>query len=116
MISPKLVREHYAAHKKYWDEMRPELRRLRAAYMCRYWDKVHTPDQILIETSRAYEFIEGYVASLFARSPAVVVKGDLRGKGNASKVQALVNNYLSGIRNQLEDSTRLGLIYPCSFL
>ena len=116
MIGPKLVQEHYAAHKKYWDEMRPELRRLRAAYMCRYWDKAHTPDQILIETSRAYEFIEGYVASLFARSPAVVVKGDLRGKGNAAKVQALVNNYLGGIRNQLEDSTRLGLIYPCSFL
>tara|TARA_R110002012_G_scaffold21571_6_gene75162 strand:- start:2341 stop:4020 length:1680 start_codon:yes stop_codon:yes gene_type:complete len=116
MISPKIVESHYEDHKKYWTQRRPELRRLRAAYMCRYWDKLHTPDQILIETSRAYEFIEGYVASLFARSPAIVAKGDLRGKGDPAKVQALVNNYLGGIRNQLEDSTRLGLIYPCSFL
>ena len=115
-MTPKLVLAHYQSHKKYWDERRPELRRLRAAYLCRYWNKAHTPDQILIETSRAYEFIEGYVASLFARSPAVVVKGDIRGNGDPEKVQTLINNYLSGIRQQIEDSTRLGLIYPCSFL
>ena len=116
MITPKVVELYYADHKKYWDDLRSELRQLRAAYMCRYWDKSHTPNQILIETSRAYEFIEGYVASLFARSPAVVVKGDIRGDGDPEKVQAIVNEFLGHIRNQLEDATRLGLINPCSFL
>jgi len=110
------VRALYEEHKRHWNDKRPELRRLRAAYMCRYWDKANSPEQILIETSRAYEFIEGYVASLFARSPAVVVKGDIRGNGSPDKVQTIVNTYLSGIRNQLEDATRLALIYPCAFM
>ena len=110
------VRAIYEEHKRHWSDRRPELRRLRAAYMCRYWDKANSPEQILIETSRAYEFVEGYVASLFARSPAVVVKGDIRGKGSPDKVQTIVNTYLSGIRNQLEDATRLALIYPCAFM
>ena len=110
------VRAIYEEHKRHWSDQRPELRRLRAAYMCRYWDKANSPEQILIETSRAYEFVEGYVASLFARSPAVVVKGDIRGNGSPEKVQTIVNTYLAGIRNQLEDATRLALIYPCSFM
>ena len=110
------LRAIYEEHKRHWSDQRPELRRLRAAYMCRYWDKANSPEQILIETSRAYEFVEGYVASLFARSPAVVVKGDIRGNGSPDKVQTIVNTYLSGIRNQLEDATRLALIYPCAFM
>ena len=115
-MKPKEVREIYAAHNRYWDEHRPELRRLRSAYMCRYWAKQESPDQILIETSRAYEYVEGYVSSLFARSPAVIVQGDLRGDGDPETVQALANNYMTTIQTQLEDCTRLALIYPCAFM
>ena len=116
MIDAKIARACYAAHEKYWVDRRPEMRRLRSAYLNRYWDKKESPDQVLIETSRAYEFIEGYVASLFARSPAVVIKGDIRGLGNPNKAKALANGFLSHIRQQLEDATRLALIYPASFL
>ena len=116
-MKAETVRAHYAQHEKYWDEKRVEMRELRAAYMTRYWDKnAHAPQQVVIETSRAYEFVEGYIASLFARSPSVVVKGDVRGRGDPSVVQALCNNFLDGIRSQLEDASRLGLIYPCSFI
>jgi len=116
MISTKIARGCYEAHEKYWEELRPELRQLRAAYMTRYWSKNEHPDQVLIETSRAYEFVEGYVASLFARAPAVVMKGDLRGGGDSDKAKALANNFLVNIRQQLEDATRLALIYPCAFI
>ena len=113
----RTVRAYYAQHEKYWDEKRVEMRELRSAYMTRYWDKnTHAPQQVVVETSRAYEFIEGYIASLFARSPSVVIKGDVRGKGDPRIVQALCNNFLDTIRSQLEDASRLGLIYPCSFI
>ncbi len=116
MITAKTARALYQAHEAYWKERRPELRRLRAAYMNRYWSKNEHPDTVLIETSRAYEFVEGYVASLFARAPAVIMRGDLRGGGNSDKAKALANHFLNGIRQQLEDATRLALIYPCAFL
>ena len=111
------VESYYRQHEKHWDEQRAELRQLRSAYMTRYWDKrTHAPQQVVIETSRAYEFVEGYIASLFARSPSVIVKGDVRGQGDPRIVQTLCNNFLDNIRTQLEDASRLALIYPCSFL
>ena len=113
----RTVQAYYAQHEKFWNEQRVEMRELRSAYMTRYWDKnAHAPQQVVVETSRAYEFIEGYIASLFARSPSVIVKGDVRGKGDPKIVQALCNNFLDTIRSQLEDASRLGLIYPCSFI
>lgn len=112
-----IVEAHYQQHQEYWDTQRGELRELRNAYMTRYWSKQGmAPQQITIETSRGYEFVEGYIASLFARSPSVIVKGDVRGRGQARKVQALCNNFLDGIRSQLEDASRLALINPCAFL
>ena len=115
-MKPITVQTYYDDHNKYWDHHRVELRQLRNAYMTRYWDKQSAPEQIVIETSRAYEFVEGYIASLFARSPSVVVKGDVRGQGDPQIVQTLCNNFLDNIRTQLEDASRLGLIYPASFL
>ena len=116
MMDIKQFRELYDTHNAYWDAERREMRQLRNAYSNRYWDKAIQPDQVLIEVPRAYEYIEGYVASLFARNPAVVVKADLRGAGTPSKVQAICNEFLNHVRTQLEDATRLALIYPCSYL
>ncbi len=83
MITPKLARTIYESHNYYWDERRPEMRRLRNAYLMRYWQRsIAYDDSLLIETSRAYELIESYVASLFVRDPSVVVKPDLRGAGD----------------------------------
>ena len=115
-MKPKTIEAYYTNHERYWDQQRPELRQLRAAYLTRYWDKLEAPQQVVIETSRAYEFIEGYIASLFARSPSIIVKGDVRGLGNPQIVQALCNNFLDGIRSQLEDASRLALINPCAFM
>lgn len=116
-MKPSTARAHYHNHTKYWEEKRTELRELRNAYMTRYWSQQgRAPQQITVETSRGYEFVEGYIASLFARSPSVIVQGDVRGRGNARKVQALCNNFLSTIRTQIEDASRLALINPCAFI
>lgn len=115
-MKPKIVQALYSRHETYWEDQKSELRKLRAAYMTRYWDKSYAADQVLIETTRAYEYIEGYIASLYARNPSVIVKGDVRGRGDSHKVQALSNAFLDKIRTQIEDVSRLALIYPCAFL
>ena len=115
-MKPKVVEALFRRHEMYWDDQKAELRKLRSAYMTRYWDKTYASDQVLIETTRAYEYIEGYIASLYSRNPAVVTKGDVRGKGDSNKVQALSNAFLDKIRTQIEDVSRLALIYPCAFL
>jgi hypothetical protein len=115
-MKPKVAEALYRRHSEYWSKQRNELRKLRSAYMTRYWDKDYQPDQILIETTRAYEFIEGYIASLYSRNPSVVVKGDVRGRGDSDKVQAMSNSFLDNTRTQIEDVSRLALIYPCAFL
>ena len=115
-MKAKIAEQLYRRHNEYWSKERSELRKMRAAYMTRYWDQDYQPDQILIETTRAYEFIEGYIASLYSRNPSVVVKGDVRGRGDAKKVQAMANSFLDNCRTQIEDVSRLALIYPCAFL
>lgn len=115
-MKPKIAEALFRRHEQYWDKQKKELRKLRAAYMTRYWDRDYAPDQVLIETTRAYEYIEGYIASLYSRNPAVIVKGDVRGRGEPSKAQAMSNAFLDNIRTQIEDVSRLALIYPCAFL
>ena len=115
-MKPRTVEALFRRHETYWDKQKRELRRLRSAYMTRYWDQDYAPDQVLIETTRAYEYIEGYIASLYSRNPSVVVKGDVRGKGSPHKAQALANAFLDNVRTQIEDVSRLALIYPCAFI
>lgn len=118
MFSTKTAKRIFADHESYWDDLRPRMRKLQKAYRTEYWHRGKRSEtgQIIIETSRAYEFIEGYIASLFSRNPSVIVKGDVRGRGDSIKAQSLTNQFLLSIRSQVEDASRLALIYPASFL
>lgn len=117
-LTPSTCRSIYDKHERYWEDRRPELRRLRNAYQMRFWVRTnYDPRQeLLVETSRAYELVESYVASLFMRDPAVVVRGDLRGRGDQDKAQALANDWLTHVRRQMEDALRLAIIYPWAAL
>jgi hypothetical protein len=86
--------------------------------MTDFWRKRdHLIDTVLrTEVPKAYAVVESYLGSLYARNPSVVVTPDLRARGNAEVAEATANQYLLTIREQLEDCTRLALIYPCSFL
>ena len=113
MITPEMARRIYENHEMYWRDRRPEMRRLRNAYLMRYWQRNVSYDaNLLIETSRAYELIESFVASLFVRNPSVVVKPDIRGNGDPELTQEVVNTWLIDARREIEDAMRQALIYP----
>ena len=116
MMKPSEVASIYRDHCAYWKDKRPECRRLRNLYQMRYWAKNEESSQITVESSRGYEVIEGYVASLFTRDPAVTVGPDLRGRGDADVTQAVSNDFLRRARSSIEQGTRIGLVFDCAFL
>lgn len=102
-----------AAHDNYWEAERAQIRLHHLAYEVKFWDKAKmSPNTLAIETSRGYEFIEGYIASLFGKNLAVVLSPDLRAKGNPGIAQSLANQYLLRIRTIVEDTSRIALIAP----
>tara|TARA_R100000655_G_scaffold15059_2_gene33546 strand:+ start:558 stop:2291 length:1734 start_codon:yes stop_codon:yes gene_type:complete len=120
-MNRKLKPTEFAAifdrHKSYWDDRRAEMRRLRHAYLMRFWKRAGNYDEeLLVETSRAYELVESYVASLFVRDPAVVVKPDIHGHGKPKVSEAVANRWLRRWRDSIEDGLRLSLIYPFAAL
>ena len=115
MIKPTEVRAIYDDHCSYWRDKRPEMRRLSNLYSMRYWkqeDDLNDNVSITVESSRGFEVIEGYVASLFTRDPAVTVGPDLRGRGDAQVTQATCNDFLRRARGSIEHATRIGLGVP----
>jgi len=118
MLEPSDIRDIVQAHDAYWNAQRRRMQDLKALYMTDFWrEKEGMYDTILrTEVPKAYAVVESYLGSLYARNPSVVVTPDLRARGNPEVAEATANQYLLTIREQLEDATRLALIYPCSFL
>ena len=119
MLTPQHVQEIVEQHDNYWNDKRPRMRELRSMYFTRFWSdrEYDAHDGILrTEVPKAYAVVESYLGSLYARNPAVFVQPDLRARGNAEVAQATANQYLLGVRNVIEDATRLALIYPCAFV
>jgi hypothetical protein len=119
MLSPADVQALVEIHDRYFDDIRDDLRSYKALYMTRFWKNraTRTLDGVLrTEVSKAYKTVESYIGSLYSKNPAVRVEPDLRDRGNPAIAQASANQYLLGIREQIEGATRLALIYPCSFL
>lgn len=112
-MRPEEFASLYDKHEDYWDGRRAEMRRLRHAYLMRFWRREGNYDEsLLVETSRAYELVESYIASLFVRDPSVVVKDDIHGNGDPKLAAAVANLWLRKSRSALEDALRLALIYP----
>jgi hypothetical protein len=119
MLEPSDIRDIVEQHDLYWDHRRDNLRELRRLYMTQFWESETYPslDGILrTEVPKAYAVVESYLGSLYAKNPAVRTEPDLRGRGNPEVAEATANQYLLTVREQLEDATRLSLIYPCSFI
>ena len=119
MLKPEDIRDIVEQHDLYWDHHRDSLREFRRLYMTQFWESETYPslDGILrTEVPKAYAVVESYLGSLYAKNPAVRVEKDIRDRGNPEVAQATANQYLLTVREQLEDATRLALIYPCSFI
>jgi ribosomal protein S17E len=108
----------HAEHRDYWQQKSAELKRYKNAYSSKFWqEQDHNSTMIRIETSDAHNHIEGYIASLFSKSPAVVISPDIAATGgNAQLAQAAANRFLYNQRQQLEIASRLALIYDYAAL
>jgi len=112
------VRIVYNEHKEYWEGKNSEMKRYLDAYSTHFWESEdYSQEMIRVETSDAYSYIEGFIASLFNKTPAVVIGSDLAaGGGDPKLAQAASNRFLYGQREQLEIASRLALIYEYSGL
>ena len=108
----------YQEHKTYWREKAGELKRYKDAYETSFWkDQALDNTMIRIETSDAFSYIEGFIASLFTKTPSVIVGDDIAATGGDAKLaQAASNRFLYTQREQLEIASRLALIYEYSAL
>jgi len=118
MLTPQHVSELVSGHDLYWTNRREEMREYRRLYMTAFWDRetMSVEGVLRTEVPKAYSVVESYLGSLYAKNPAVYVQPDVRARGNAEVAEATANLYLLTVREQLEDATRLALIYPCSFI
>jgi hypothetical protein len=119
MLEPKDVRSILEVHDRYWDAQRDDMRLYKRLYMTRYWDAAakRAIDGVLrTQVPKAYKMVESYIGSLYSKNPSVQVEPDLRDRGNPEVAAAVANQYLLKTREQLEDATRLALIYPCAFM
>ena len=113
-----LIQTVLAEHTNFYDDSRGELRKYRDAYESKFWDSnLYEDAMIRVETADCFSYVEGFIASLFSRQPAVVVAKDSASlTGDAQLSQALVNRFLFEKREQIEIASRLALIYPSAFL
>lgn len=117
MLTPKKVRLIVRNHDAYWNGKRSRMRGLRNVYRTEYYPTQDREARTLlsevgIELSRGYEFVQGYMASLFSRNPAVIATAAIDGKGNKDVAQSVANNFIAQFRSVAEDAARNALIYP----
>lgn len=104
------------SHDVFWDRIRMEMRAYTRVYRTRMWDdgdrKNRPTNMPLVETADGYGYIESYVASLFARRPAVAVSAGPDETGDPALAEGLANRFLYKQVDVVEDLVRFSLIYP----
>jgi hypothetical protein len=111
-------------HHEYWDHRRKEMERYDNAYKMDFWDERRADSmmyamsntQLNVQTSDGYGYIEGFIASLFAKNPAVSLKAGIENKGTPSKAEAVANAFLLKTRAEVENVSRLALIFPQAYI
>lgn len=116
-MKPKELKAILTAHENYWEDQKKQLLRFKAVYEMDFWDEELVFDnQIRIQTNDGYGYVESFQASLFAKNPAVILKSGVQGKGDSEKSTKIVNNFLFQARTEMENSSRMAIIYPMSFI
>ena len=109
-----------AQHRDYWDQQRVRMCAYTSAYKCSMFgsekdDAFNRNRQISVETADAYAYIEGFIASLYSKSPALTVGPDAQNKGDPEVVEAVINRFLYDKIDIVEQGLRYALLYPYSF-
>ena len=78
-------------HERYWEYQRHDMEKYKSLYETRFWDdRQDDPTAIVIQTQDCYSYVESYLAGLYAKNPAIVLKAGLRGIGTPDKASAVV--------------------------
>lgn len=111
-----IIQTSLSAHKEFWNNQLPDMKRLRSAYLTKFYeDEEYDRTSLRVETSDGYSFIESYIASLFEKSPAVEVDSNVADNESIELARQVVNNWIGENRKALENGSRLALIYPMAF-
>lgn len=115
----ELISSIYAAHNKYWEGARPDLERYRDIYNLNFFRTtgISKDSTLDIQVADANSFVEGYIASLFSKAPAVRMAKDIKAsKGNDKVAEGIVNRFLFDQQEVFTRAARLALIFPMSFI
>ena len=119
----KTIQIIFSEHNDYWQQKSSEMKKYRDVYQTQFWRTLdYDASMIRVETPDGYSYIESYIASLFTRAPAVVVGKDIAAnvndgvQGNPDAAQAVINRWLFRKREQIENASRLALIYDYAAL
>jgi len=103
----------------YWDKQRLRMAAYTEAYKSNMFggndDPYKNSNFISVETADAYAYIEGFIASLYSKAPAVSVGADAQNKGDPEVAEAVVNRFLFDKIDIVEQALRYSLLYPYSF-
>jgi len=106
----------FSEHTEYWENQVSELKKYKNAYSNKFWrNEVFDDSMIRVETSDAYAYIEGYIASLFSKAPAIEIGSDEAMPGDPKLAKAVANRFLYNQREHFEDGSRMALIFHNSF-
>tara|TARA_R100001463_G_scaffold4434_6_gene16640 strand:+ start:3077 stop:4765 length:1689 start_codon:yes stop_codon:yes gene_type:complete len=107
-------------HREYWSTKRHRMAAYTRAYKGEMFENTEdynnaSNNMVTINTADTYAYVEGFVASLYSKSPAVSVGGAADGRGNPEVMEACANQFLYNKIEQVERGLRYSLIYPYSF-
>jgi hypothetical protein len=102
------------AHDTYWSNQRPLMQKLKRAYKGSALDDTMMTinEDILVETSDGYAFVQSYVASLFAKDPALTIERGPEEKGDAKLTEVVANNFVHKQVETFKTSITKGLVFP----
>jgi len=122
-LPPEFIKQHLLAHDKRMREGRDEWALAKACYTTNYWKHIRSQGQgnkyskqtdINIEVNRLWGIISSYLSALYPRASRAIIGPDAAGRGDAQKVELVLNRWLSSSRvhRRVMTGLRQAILYP----
>lgn len=105
-------------HESYYEQCRETFERYRDCYNIDFFrGEEYRRDTLTIQVADANSYVEGYIASLFSKAPAVRIGNDIKAtSGDENTAEAVTNRFLFDQQEPFTNACRLALIYPMAFI
>ena len=114
VIKESEIQSVISDHNTRWDNMRSDMSRYERSYRARMWDRMD--GDVIVETPDGHSLVEGYIASLFPKRPAVELIDDPQDRGDPDLVRRISNHFLAPTSAILKRAMRYAFTFPCAFL